>query len=253
MSENDAMPLGSGESVAAESTRPFDSYTAADHARVAMAEAAWSTLEAAYRAIVPEAHRPDGVPPTVLIEAASWARARAEDLLRAAVIASHERGLSWTQIGRALGTSKQAAHERFAGDVTAFHKQLAAHLAALAEDPDAKPEKPEGFEYGWGLVPDTAFFASHLDAWRAELGEIPGAFTPAGNPGDLLARLSDPTTAVTGVNDTTARPVDVDASRCRFTADSMSEDAEPGDYLTCTLAEGHPGRHQLAGANIYDD
>ncbi|SEO83774.1 hypothetical protein [Amycolatopsis saalfeldensis] len=252
MSES-TVPPDSGGPVADEAARPFGSYTAADHARVAMAEAAWSTLEAAFRSIVPEAHRPDGVPSTVLIEAASWARARAEDLLRAAVIASHERGLSWTQIGRGLGTSKQAAHERFAGDVTAFRKQLAVHLAALAEDPDAKPEKPEGFEHGWGLVPDTSFFAPHLDAWRAELGEIPGAFTPAGNPGELLAQLSDPATAVTGVNDTTARPVDVDAPRCRFTAESMSEDAEPGEYLVCLLPEGHPGkRHQLAVSNIYD-
>jgi capsid protein len=142
---------------AAEAVRAFASYTTADHARVAMAEVAWSTLEAAFRAIVPEAHRPDGVPPTVLLEAALWARARAQDLVRAAVIASHERGLSWTQIGKGLGTSKQAAHERFAGEVTAFRKQLAALLAALAEDPDAKPEKPEGFEHGWGLVPNTAF------------------------------------------------------------------------------------------------
>ncbi len=241
------------DDVAATEPRRFESYTTADHARVAMAEAAWSTLEAAYRAIVPEAHRPDGVPPTVLIEAALWARARAEDLLRAAVIASHERGLSWTQIGKGLNTSKQAAHERFAGDVTAFRKQLAAHLAALAQDPDAKPEMPEGFEFGWCLVPDTAFYAPLVDAWRAELGEIPGAFTKAGNPGELLAQLSDPATAVTRLNGTTARPVDVDAPRCSFTADSVSEDAEPGEYLVCLLPEGHPGkRHQLAASNIYD-
>jgi hypothetical protein len=238
---------------AAEPRRPFASYTAADHARVAMAEAAWSTLEAAFRAIVPEAHRPDGVPPTVLIEAALWVQARAEDLVRAAVIASHEQGLSWSQIGRGLGSSKQAAHERFAEHVTAFRKQLAAHLDALVKDPDAKPEKPEGFEFGWGLVPDTAWYAPQVDAWRAELGELPGAVTPAGNPGDLLARLSDPATAVPGVNGTTARPVDATVPRCRFTADSLSEDAEPGEYLVCTLPEGHPEtRHQLAVANIYD-
>jgi hypothetical protein len=193
------------------------------------------------------------VPPMGRVGSVLWARPRAEDLLRAAVIASHERGLSWTQIGRGLGTSKQAAHERFAGDVTAFRKQLAAHLAALAEDPDAKPEKPEGFEYGWGLVPNTAWYAPQIDAWRAELGEVPGFFTNAGSPGELLAQLSDPATAVTRLNGTTARPVDVDAPRCPFTADSMSEDAEPGEYLVCLLPEGHPGkRHQLAVSNIYD-
>lgn len=107
MSESTASPDSGKQAAAAEAARAFDSYTAADHVRVAMAEAAWSTLEAAYRAIVPEAHRPDGVPPTAPIEAALSARAHAEDLLRAAVIASHERGLSWPQIGRGLGTSKQ--------------------------------------------------------------------------------------------------------------------------------------------------
>lgn len=194
-------------------------------------------------------HRPDGVPPTALIEAALSARAHAEDLLRAAVIASHERGLSWPQIGRGLGTSKQAAHERFAGDVTAFRKQLAAHLDALAEDPDAKLNRPEGFEH---LV-STAWYAPQLDAWRAELGEVSGFFAKAGNPGELLAQLSDPATAVTRLNGTTARPVNATVPRCAFTADSMSEDAEPGEYLVCLLPEGHPGkRHQLAVSNIYD-
>lgn len=37
MSESNATPLGSGELVAAEAARPFESYTAAHHARVAMA------------------------------------------------------------------------------------------------------------------------------------------------------------------------------------------------------------------------
>jgi hypothetical protein len=36
--------------------------------------------------------------------------------LRAAVVAAHEAGESWTVIGAALGTSRQAAHERFSKD-----------------------------------------------------------------------------------------------------------------------------------------
>ncbi|HAN71997.1 MAG TPA: hypothetical protein DCQ36_10495 [Actinobacteria bacterium] len=37
----------------------------------------------------------------------------ADDALRAAVRAAREAGDSWTVIGAALGTSRQAAHERF--------------------------------------------------------------------------------------------------------------------------------------------
>lgn len=203
--------------------RPFESYTAADHARVAMAEAAWSTLEAAYRAVVPEAHR-DGAGPGVLIEAARLVLGHANALVRAAVVASHEQGMTWTQIGQALEVTKQSAHERFAEHVTAFRTQLAERLAQLAEDPDAKPDK---YLSGWGMVPDTAWYAPQLDAWRAELGKLPGSLTRSGEPGELLARLSDPTTAVPGVYGTTARPVDATAPRCRFTADAASPDADP--------------------------
>ncbi|WP_346281876.1 hypothetical protein [Pseudonocardia sp.] len=32
----------------------------------------------------------------------------------------------------------------------------------------------------------------------------------------------------------------------------VSEDAEPGEYLTCRLSGGHRGRRQLAVANTYD-
>lgn len=237
--------------IGGDSARSFEAYTAADHARVVMAEAAWSTLEAAYRAVVPEAHH-DGADPRVLIESARWVAGLAETLLSAAVVASHEQGQSWTQIGRALETSKQAAHERFAEDVTDFRTQLARHLDKLATDPDATPQPQRSFS-GFGMLLDTAWYAPKLDAWRAELGEIPGLMTKSGAPGELLARLSDPATAVTGVNGTKARPPDATAPQCRFTADPQwHEDAEPGEYLTCTLPEGHPGRHQPAIGNIHD-
>lgn len=39
--------------------------------------------------------------------------AAAEDELRAAVRAAHEAGDSWTVIGAALDTTRQAAHKRF--------------------------------------------------------------------------------------------------------------------------------------------
>src|SRR3981189_1539274 len=49
-----------------------------------------------------------------------------------------------------------------------------------------------------------------------------------------------PGTAVPGLNGIEARHPDAAAPRCRFTAESVSEDAEPGEYLTCTLSDGHP-------------
>lgn len=248
MTNHSTDPHSTHAGLAEEPARTFEAYTAADHARVVMAEAAWSTLEAAYRAVVPEAHQDHH--PRALIEAARRVAGLAETLLSAAVVASHEQGQSWTEIGRGLEVSKQAAWERFAEHVTDFRTQLAERLNKLAADPDTKPQRSVS---GFGMLLDTAWYAPKLDAWRAELGEIPGSMTKPGEPGELLARLSDPATAVTGVNGTTARPSDATAPQCRFTADAQwHEDAEPGEYLTCTLPDGHPGRHQLALDNIYD-
>lgn len=224
--------------------RPFDSYTSADHARVAMAKEAWYAMAAAYEALVPELRRDPR--PTVLIEAAVQAHSAAAHLLRAAVVASHEQGMSWSQIGTGLGVAKQSAHERFAPDVTAFRRGLADHLNALRDDAGAKLPAT-------APLYDTATEAPRLDRYRVELGEMPGTMSVAGRPGELLARLSDPATAVTGVNGTSARPVDAPVPRCRFAADmDWHEGMDPGDFLTCTSAEGHPGAHSLAVSNSYD-
>jgi hypothetical protein len=231
----------------AEPARRFESYTSADHARVALAERAWTTLDAVNAALVPEGRLPNGTLPTALIRAALDVQHLAEKLVQAAVVASHERGLSWTQIGQGLGVSKQAAHERFAGDVTKFRQALVDHLDALAANPDADVERP-----GTHLV-DTAWYAPKLDAWRAELGRLPGGLSPAGRAGELLAQLSDADTAVTGLNGINARHPDSPSPRCRFTAElDWDAESEPGDYFACTEAEGHPGKHKLAVANSYD-
>ncbi len=237
---------------APQDVRPFSSYTPADHARVAMASQAWTTLEAALRAVVPEAHRAaDPISPTSpaeLIQAARRVQSCAETLLRAAVVASHEQGLTWTQIGHGLTVTKQSAHERFAEAVTAFRREVAECQRQLAES-DETPRSPSARA---GVV-DTAWYAPRIDAWRAELGRLPGAMTPPGQPGELLARLSEAETAITRLNGAWARPIDAPAPHCPFTAEeAQNENAEMGDYLACTLAEGHPGRHQLAVSNRYD-
>ena len=61
---------------------------------------------------------PSGTPLEQLGAAAGLAdrlRARGDELLDEFVTAARSSGSSWTEIGCALGTSKQAAHERFAG------------------------------------------------------------------------------------------------------------------------------------------
>lgn len=231
-----------------ETSRPAMSYTPSDHARVAMAAATWSVLGSAVDALVPELRHE--ARPTALIDAARKVHSAAARLMEAAVVASHEQGMTWTQIGSALDVTKQSAHERYADNVTGFRQQLAAWLNALAEAPSAKPRAVSSTP---PLLVDTAWYAPRLDAWRAELGEVPGVLAAAGRPGELLAQLSDPATAVTGLNGTTARPIDARPLNCRFTAQlDWTSDSDPGDYLTCTGVEGHPGQHRLAVANSND-
>lgn len=215
--------------------RGFGSYTPADHARVAMADAAWKALETAVAATAPEAYRASR--PGLLIETAQWLTGYAQSVLRAAVIATHEQGQSWEQIGQALGVSRQAAHERFAGVVTEFRTQLAAHLAALETNPHATP--------GPGRLVDTPRRAPLLDRWLTELGAVPGTLTEAGKPGQLLALLSNPASAAAGSVSTVARDPEQEAPDCRYTTTVTGPEAEPAARLRCLLTEGHPGDHRL--------
>ena len=49
------------------------------------------------------------------------------------------RGARWAEIGRALGVSKQAAHERYAGT----HRRTSAQVAAASRHPEAASRHPE--------------------------------------------------------------------------------------------------------------
>jgi hypothetical protein len=83
----------------------------------------------------------------------------AEALLRLAVIADRCRGVSWEEIGEALGVSKQAAHERFAGAVAEFREQvLFPH------------RRPAGAQLGYTVAPhpigdDVEGVLRKLDEW----------------------------------------------------------------------------------------
>lgn len=52
----------------------------------------------------------------------------AQQVLRTAVVADRAAGASWSAVGEALGTSKQAAHERWAESETAFLNERQAAL-----------------------------------------------------------------------------------------------------------------------------
>jgi hypothetical protein len=68
---------------------------------------------------------------TAAIEIARTTPTWIERLLILAVVLSHKAGNTWEQIGRALGVSRQSAHERYAGHVAAFHRDLGAVLDAI--------------------------------------------------------------------------------------------------------------------------
>lgn len=69
-------------------------------------------------------------------EEAAQVLSDAQALLAAAVVADRVRGCSWTEVGEALGVSKQSAHERFAGSEREFRE------AILFPDRQAAPEMP---------------------------------------------------------------------------------------------------------------
>lgn len=176
--------------------RPFTSYTQADHARVAMAEAAWGTFIEAFRAIVPEENYPrgitDGAGPGALIRDALLVRQAADRLLTAAVVATYEQGQSWSDISLMLEVTKQSAHERFAAAVDAFRRDLAAQLAEMADAPDAGTRHLHPIDPDGRLLINTDWWAPRLDAWRAQVGELPSGEAGArAKRGELLAQLSD--------------------------------------------------------------
>jgi hypothetical protein len=95
---------------------------------------------------------------------------------------------------------------------------------------------------GLSLVADTGCHAPRLDAWLVATGQLPGTLICGRNAGALLVNLSDPASSV-GYHGA-ARSGEAKSPRCPFTAESHG--GEPGEYLVCTAAQGHSGRHKLA-------
>ncbi|MDO5663399.1 MAG: hypothetical protein Q4G40_11940 [Brachybacterium sp.] len=53
------------------------------------------------------------LPPTMAVRLAAWRRDAAEKELADAVRAAREQRLSWREVGRAIGTSGEAARQRY--------------------------------------------------------------------------------------------------------------------------------------------
>jgi hypothetical protein len=171
-----------------------------------------------------------------------------ERLLILAVVVSHEAGNRWEQIGRALGVSRQSAHERYAAHVAGFHRDLAAVLDGIDAGKSVQDAigdlQAHDFPAGRTLVVDTEWYAPKLDAWLAEAGPLPGGLNPAAQAGALLTTLSDPATS-TGYRGGGARSADAGWAQCPFTA-AFPAAEQPDEYLACILQQGHGGKHQLA-------
>lgn len=237
------------------SPRPFASFTAADHARIAYAQTAFAIAARGYEAVVPERNVGDHpFPPAIL--RTIWVLGQARRLENLAVILCHETGHTWDQIGKAFDITRQSAHQRFAPHVKDFHHDLATVLDQVKAGvtvPDAINTLPWRDRTGMkGYIVDTEWYAPRLDAWLVEIGDMPASMMSAFKPGALLARLSDQDTSV-GYRSNGVRGPDAHAPRCPFTADyDYSDDSdsgvddEPGLYYVCLHTAGHGGLHKLA-------
>lgn len=228
--------------------RPFTSFTSADHARISYADTAWMLAGKGYEAALPPRMRLvsfDRPAPTSAIVTARSVAAQAARLEVLAVLVCHESGCTWEEIGKALGVTRQSAHAKYAGHINDFHDDLRTVLDAIAAGTSAADavDKLPGRVAGLSLVIDTGWHAPRLDAWLAQVGQLPGTMTFGMDSGALLATLSDPASSV-GYHGGAARDTGARSPRCTFTAES--DGGDPGEYLVCTATEGHSGRHQLA-------
>jgi hypothetical protein len=131
-----------------------DPYSRCARARLALCQAARRLADEA-GALVPtfaDGHRQPGAWVQEAAQLVDWAR----DTLERAVVAERERGTSWEDIGAALQTTRQAAHERFVETEREW-------TAALRQPYDQVDEVivcrlPEGAHH-----PDR--YAALLDAW----------------------------------------------------------------------------------------
>lgn len=89
------------------------------------------------------------LPPLMAVKLAAFKRARAESELAAAIDAAREADVSWRALGEAIGTSGEAARQRYAGrtrmptreEIRAAQKHAKAVEAAMRKRMDAARSK----------------------------------------------------------------------------------------------------------------
>ncbi|MFH9871619.1 hypothetical protein ACH4NT_36780 [Streptomyces lydicus] len=137
------------------STAPND-LSPRDESRVALARTAYLLARRAHDAMSTD---PDAQPGDLLRQALDVER-RARELVERAVIAEREGGTTWEQIAGAAGTTKQAAHERWSGEVKAWAAlgrvigearptmELARELDANFAQIDVRPRRTDAVSAG---------------------------------------------------------------------------------------------------------
>lgn len=149
---------------------------------------------------------------------------RAEDALRLAVVYERVMGSSWQKIGDALGTSRQAAHQRYAGVVDDITERM---LFPWRDGADGTPGSwacPDGLE-------DPERTVSSLDAWEARHREPP-----------------DPARGDTAVSDGLSTRADTGISEA-ISLSSQLEDRLTHDNLPADVSEP-TARRMLLEAKI---
>jgi hypothetical protein len=148
-------------------------YTDDARALVVLATIARELSDSA-RALVAANGRPE---PTLVVEAARVV-ANAERLLAASVVTCRAAGISWKDVGEALGVTKQTAQGRFTSAVEQW------------EDALAKPEAVDEHGRRYSRLPHGAVFtaavAAELDGWAVRHREA-HQFVPRDNPNAPLS------------------------------------------------------------------
>ncbi|MFJ5680251.1 hypothetical protein [Streptomyces sp. NPDC093097] len=125
-----------------------------DEARVTLARAAWALAGEAHALIPVDPDAPAGD----LLRQALAFQNKAQRLVEHAVVAERERGTTWEQIAGAAGNTKQAAHERWSGNVDVWARlgrvtnedEPTAGIVAFLDKQYAKvdPDRPDAVSAG---------------------------------------------------------------------------------------------------------